>query len=70
MTESAYPFDWKDLEKVGKQLQQIKKACKELSAFSEEKGGIAVIDRNLVRMTAPLKILLGISEVLEIARGK
>jgi hypothetical protein len=68
--ESAYPFDWRDLERVDKQLQQIKKACRELSAFSEEKGGIAVIDRNLERIAAPLKILLGISEVLEIARGK
>lgn len=70
MKESTYAFDQRDLERIDKQLQQIKKACKELSVFSGEKGGIAVIDRNVERMTAPLKILLGISEVLELTRGK
>jgi hypothetical protein len=70
MTKNKYRFDRRDLERVDKQLQLIKKACKELTVFSLEKGGIPVIDRNVERMTAPLKLLSGISEVLEIVREK
>lgn len=66
MSANTYMFDQKELERIDKQLQLIKKACKELSAFSQEKGGIAVIDQNVVRINAPLQILMSISEVLEI----
>ena len=66
MPANTYMFDQKELERIDKQLQLIKKACKELSAFSQEKGGIAVIDQNVVRINAPLQILMSISEVLEI----
>jgi hypothetical protein len=68
MKESTYGFDRRDLERINKQLQQIKKACKELSAFSAERGGIPVLERNVERITAPLKILMGISEVLDTLR--
>lgn len=70
MSENKYRFDQRDLERVDKQLQQIRKACKELTAFSQERGGIPVIDRNVERMAAPLKLMSGISEVLEIWREK
>jgi hypothetical protein len=66
MTEEKYAFDQRDLERLDKQFQQIKKACRELSAFSTERGGIAVLDRNVERINAPLRILQGIAEVLQV----
>jgi hypothetical protein len=69
MTERQWQFEKPELERIDKQLIQIREACRELMAFSREKGGIAVIDRNVERITAPLEILTSISEVLEIVRG-
>ena len=66
MAEEGYAFDRLDLKRLDKQLQQIKKACEELSAFSAERGGIAVLDRNVERINAPLRILQGITEVLQV----
>jgi hypothetical protein len=66
MAEEKYAFDQRDLVRLDKQLQQIKKACKELRAFSVERGGIAVLDRNVERIDAPLRILQGITEVLQV----
>ena len=68
MAEQRYAFDRRDLERLDKQLKQIKKACRELSAFSSEKGGIAVLERNVERINAPLRILQGITEVLQVMR--
>ena len=68
MAEEKYAFDQRDLERLDKQFQQIKKACKELSLFSAEKGGIAVLERNVERINAPLRILQGITEVLQVMR--
>jgi len=64
MAEQRYAFDRQDLERLDKQLQQIQKACEELSAFSSERGGIAVLERNVERINAPLRILRSITEVL------
>jgi len=69
MSEQRYAFDRRDFERLEKQLQQIKKACEELSAFSAERGGIAVLDRNIERINAPLKILQNITEVLQVMRS-
>ena len=66
MAEEGYAFNRQDLKRLDKQLQQIKKACEELRAFSAERGGIAVLDRNVERINAPLRILQGITEVLQI----
>ena len=66
MAGQRYAFDRQDLERLDKQLQQIKKACEELSAFSYERGGIAVLERNVERINAPLRILQSITEVLEV----
>ena len=68
MAEQRYTFDRQDLEWLDKQLQQIKKACEELRAFSSERGGIAVLERNVERINAPLRILRNITEVLEVMR--
>ena len=68
MAEEGYAFNRRDLKRLDKQLQQIKKACEELSAFSAERGGIAVLDRNVERIDAPLRILQGITEVLQVMR--
>ncbi len=68
MSEEKYAFEQRDLERLDKQLQLIKKACKEISLFSTERGGIAVLDRNVERMNAPLRILQGITEVLQVMR--
>jgi len=68
MAEANYNFDQSDLDSIDKSLQLIKKACKDLSAFSQRKGGIPVIDRNVERLTAPLEILMSISEVLDIVK--
>lgn len=68
MAEDNYCFDQSDLVQVDKQLQLIKQACKNLSTFSQKKRGIPVIDRNVARITAPLEVLMGISEVLEIVK--
>ena len=66
MAEEGYAFNRQDLKRLDKQLQQIKKACEELNAFSAERGGIAVLDRNVERINAPLRILQGITEVLQV----
>ena len=66
MAEQRYAFDRQDLERLDKQLRQIKKACEELSAFSAERGGIAALKRNVERINAPLRILQSITEVLEV----
>jgi hypothetical protein len=68
MTENEWQFDLQELERIDRQLQQIKKACGELAAFSREKGGVPVIDRNVERISAPLEILMAISEVLDILK--
>ncbi len=68
MTQERYAFDQKDLERLDKQFQQIRKACKEITLFSAERGGIAVLDRNVERISAPLQILQGITEVLQVMR--
>ena len=68
MVEEGYAFNRQDLKRLDKQLQQIKKACEELSAFSAERGGIAVLDRNIERINAPLRILQSITEVLHVMR--
>ena len=68
MAEQHYAFDHSDLERLEKHLQQIKKACEELSAFSAERGGIAVLDRNVERISAPLRILQSVTEVLQVMR--
>ena len=66
MAEQQYAFNRQDLERLEKQLQQIKNACEGLSVFSAERGGIAVLDRNVERINAPLRILQGITEVLQV----
>jgi hypothetical protein len=66
MTEEKYAFDQRDLVRLDKQLHQIKEACKELRAFLVEREGIAVLDRNVERIDAPLQILQGITEVLQV----
>lgn len=68
MTENQWQFDRRELQRVDKQVQRIRKACNELIAFSREKGGVPVIDRNVGRITPPLEILMSISEVLEIIK--
>ncbi|MFH0786179.1 MAG: hypothetical protein V2B13_01045 [Pseudomonadota bacterium] len=60
-----YNFDHQDFVRLSAYFKQIEDACRELKAFSLERGGIPVIDRNIERITAPLEILLGISEILE-----
>jgi len=66
MVEQRYAFDRQDVERLDKQLQQIHKACEELRAFSSERGGIAVLERNVERINAPLRILQSITEVLQV----
>jgi hypothetical protein len=66
MAEEKYAFDRQDLKRLDKQLKQIEKACEELSAFSAERGGIAVLDRNVERINALLRILQSITEALQV----
>ena len=68
MAEEGYAFDRRDLERLDKQVRQIERACEALSAFSAERGGIAVLDQNIERISAPLRILQGITEVLQVMR--
>ena len=68
MSEERYPFDQRDLERLDKQVRQIRMACEELSAFSVERGGIAVLDRNVERINAALRILQSITEILQVMR--
>jgi hypothetical protein len=68
MKEKGYRFNQEDLLKVDEQVSAIRKSCEALMAFSHEKGGIPTIERNVERIMAPLKLLSGVSEVLEIVR--
>ena len=64
MDKAKYNFDYKDFELLSMHFTQIENACLELKAYSLQKGGIPVIDRNIERITAPLEILMGISEII------
>ena len=68
MAQERYAFDRRDLERLSRHLQEIKTACEELSAFSAERGGIPVLDSNIERINAPLRILQSITEVLDLQR--
>ena len=58
----------KDLEGVVAHLMKIQEACHGLQLFAEEKGGIPFLERNVDRIRAPLHLLMGMSEVLELMK--
>jgi hypothetical protein len=68
MNKTATDYDLKELERVEAQVMKIQKACDELKAFSAENGKIPFIEKNVERIQAPLHLLMGISEVLELLR--
>jgi hypothetical protein len=70
MGKYATVWDRRDLERVEAELLKIQNACIKLLAFSREKGGIPFIERNLAHIGAPLKLLMCLSEVLDIERGQ
>lgn len=65
MEHRNYQFSRDELSLINDRLQNIFALCGELSALSAQKGGIAAIDQAMVRVTASLRPLAGVADILE-----
>lgn len=66
MNMSGYQFSRDELSLIDDRLKKILGMCGELSALSADKGGIAAIDQAVVRVSAALRTLGGVADILEV----